>query len=159
MNKILILKLIASFLIPLTLGAIAGRFTSQSVAGWYIMLTRPSFSPPNWIFGPVWTVLYILMGISLFLVWKEDPGRQRNVALIVFMVQLLLNFAWSFIFFQQKMIGWAFIDIIFLWLSIALMLSVFYKVRPLAAYLNIPYLLWVSFATVLNGAYYFLNKH
>lgn len=158
MNKVLVLKLIISILLPLGIGAIAGMFTSQSVAGWYVTLNKPSFSPPNWIFGPVWTLLYILMGISLFLVWKEAPGPRRNLALVVFMLQMLLNFAWSFIFFHQKMIGLALIEIILLWICIALMLAVFHRVRPLAAYLNIPYLLWVSFAAVLNGAYYILNR-
>jgi benzodiazapine receptor len=158
MNRVLVIKFIVSVIVPLGLGAIAGMFTSQSVTGWFTTLNRPSFSPPNWIFGPVWTFLYILMGISLFLVWKEAPGPRRNLALIVFLVQMLLNFAWTFIFFYQKMLGLALIEIILLWISIVLMLVMFYNVRPWAAYLNIPYILWVSFAAVLNGAYYFLNR-
>jgi tryptophan-rich sensory protein len=151
-------KLIVSIALPLGLGTIAGLFTSQAVPEWYASLNRPSFNPPNWIFGPVWTTLYILMGISLFLVWKQEPGRNRNRAIGVFLFQLLLNFLWSFIFFYFNEIGLALIEIILLWISIVVMLVLFYRVKPLAAYLNIPYLLWVSFATVLNAAYYTLNS-
>ena len=130
----------------------------RSVPEWYATLNRPSFNPPNWIFGPVWTMLYILMGISLFMIWKQDMSKERNLAILVFMLQLLLNFGWSFIFFYFNMIGFALIEIILLWISILFMLLLFYKIKPIAAYINIPYLLWVSFATVLNGSYYFLNR-
>ncbi|HOI29043.1 MAG TPA: tryptophan-rich sensory protein [Melioribacteraceae bacterium] len=152
-----IVKLILSLIIPLSVGAVAGMFTSQAVPTWYASLNRPSFSPPNWVFGPVWTSLYILLGISFFLIWKESPSQQRNRAIIVFASQMLLNFAWSFIFFYFNMIGIALLEIILLWVNIAVMISLFYKLKPLAAYLNIPYLLWVSFATILNAGYYFLN--
>jgi len=158
MNKILILKLIISLIIPSGLGIIAGLITSQSIPEWYTNLRSPSFNPPNWIFGPVWTVLYLLMGISLFLVWKQEPNKIRNLAIAVFFIHLLLNIGWSFIFFYFKAIGIAFIEIIFLWISIVIMLFLFYKVKPIATYINIPYLLWVTFASVLNGSYYFLNK-
>jgi translocator protein len=157
MNKLLIVKLIASIILPLGLGAIAGIFTSQSVPYWYETLNRPIFNPPNWIFGPVWTSLYILMGISLFLIWKQKVSNERNMAILAFLIQLLFNFGWSFIFFYFKMIGLALIEIILLWISIVIMLVLFYKIKPLASYLNVPYLLWVTFAAVLNGSYYFLN--
>jgi tryptophan-rich sensory protein len=147
-----------SLLLPLGVGAIAGLFTAQAVPEWYASLNQPSFNPPNWIFGPVWTTLYILMGISLFLIWKLDAGKERNRAILVFLVQMLLNFGWSFLFFYFKMIGVALMEIILLWISIVAMLYLFFKVKPLAAYINIPYLLWVTFATVLNAAYYFLNR-
>ncbi len=152
-----IIKLIISILLPLSVGAIAGMFTSQAVPIWYASLNRPSFSPPNWVFGPVWTSLYILLGISFFLIWKENPSRERNLAIKVFSIQMLLNLAWSFLFFYFNLIGVALIEIILLWISIAAMIYLFYKIKPLAAYLNIPYLLWVSFATILNAGYYFLN--
>ena len=158
MNKLQIFKLIVSIILPLGLGAIAGIFTAQSVPEWYATLNRPSFNPPNWIFGPVWTTLYMLMGISLFLIWKQDVSKERNLAILVFMLQLLLNFGWSFIFFYFNMIGFALIEIILLWISIVIMLVLFYKIKPMASYINIPYLLWVTFATVLNGSYYFLNR-
>ncbi len=152
-----IFKLIVSLIIPLSVGAVAGMFTSQAVPTWYASLNRPSFSPPNWVFGPVWTSLYILLGISFFLIWKESSSPKRNLAIKIFAIQMLLNFAWSFIFFYFNMIGIALIEIILLWFSIVAMIYLFYKIKPLAAYLNIPYLLWVSFATILNVGYYFLN--
>lgn len=157
MSKLQIIKLIVSIIVPLGLGSIAGIFTAQSVPEWYATLNRPSFNPPNWIFGPVWTMLYILMGISLFLIWKLEISKERNLAILVFMFQLFLNFGWSFIFFCFNMIGLALIEITLLWIFIVIMLVLFYKIKPIAAYINIPYLLWVSFATVLIGSYYFLN--
>jgi tryptophan-rich sensory protein len=152
-----IIKLIISILLPLSVGAIAGMFTSQAVPIWYASLNRPSFSPPNWVFGPVWTSLYVLLGISFFLIWKEKASKERDLAIKVFSIQMLLNFAWSFLFFYFNLIGVALIEIILLWTSIAAMMYLFYKIKPFAAYLNIPYLLWVSFATILNAGYYFLN--
>lgn len=150
-------KLVISIFLPLMIGAIAGMFTSQAVPDWYNELNQPSFNPPGWIFGPVWTTLYIVMGFSFFLIWKLEPGKKRNQAILIYFVQLLLNFGWSFCFFYFKMIGLALIEIIVLWSTIVFMLISFYKLKPLAAYLNIPYLLWVTFATVLNAAYFFLN--
>ena len=152
-----IIKLIISILLPLSVGAIAGMFTSQAIPTWYASLNRPFFSPPNWVFGPVWTSLYILLGISFFLIWKEEASKERDLAIKVFSIQMLLNFAWSFLFFYFNLIGVALIEIILLWISIAAMIYLFYKIKPFAAYLNIPYLLWVSFATILNAGYYFLN--
>ena len=158
MNTMQWIKLVVSVGLPLAVGAFAGMYTSAAVPEWYASLNRPSFNPPGWVFGPVWTALYILMGISLFLIWKSEPGQARNVAMGVFFVQLALNFAWSFIFFYSKMIGPALIEIIVMWITIVIMMVLFYKIRPLAAYLNIPYLLWVSFATALNASYYMLNR-
>lgn len=152
-----IIKLVISILIPLALGAIAGRFTAQAVPEWFSLLNRPSFSPPNWIFGPVWTILYILLGISLYLIWKQIPSKKRNYALLIFSLQMFLNFIWSFVFFYFNQIGLSLVVIIGLWLSIIFMLISFYKLKPSAAYLNIPYLLWVTFASVLNAAYFILN--
>jgi tryptophan-rich sensory protein len=157
MKRTRIFKLILSLAIPLAIGAIAGMFTSDAIPGWYASLNRPTINPPNWVFGPVWTMLYILMGISLFMVWSSSQSRQRNLALVSFSVQLLLNFFWSFFFFYFRMIGMALVEIIILWLSIIVMIYLFRKIKPVAAYLNIPYLLWVSFATILNAAYFNLN--
>jgi tryptophan-rich sensory protein len=153
-----IIKLVASLLLPLAIGGIAGIFTTEAIPEWYASLNQPSFNPPNWIFGPVWTTLYVILGISLFMIWKMESSKKRNQAILIFMAQLLLNFGWSFCFFYFKMIGLALIEIVVLWSIIVLMLTRFYKLKPLAAYLNIPYLLWVTFATVLNAAYFFLNK-
>ena len=151
-------KLITSLLLPLAVGGIAGMFTSEAIPGWYASLNQPSFNPPNWVFGPVWTTLYILMGISLFMIWKLPANKERNQAIGVFMVQLFFNFCWSFFFFHFKMIGLALIDIVALWIMIVIMLTRFCTLRPLAAYINIPYLLWVSCATALNAAYFILNR-
>lgn len=157
MTTTTVLKFILSLALPLTVGAIAGLSTSGAIQDWYVNLNRPSFNPPNWLFGPVWTTLYTIMGISLFWVWRLPPDKARNLALLAFGVQLLLNFGWSFFFFYFKTIGFALAEIIVLWASIVLMMVLFYRVKPIAAYSNIPYLLWVSFATILNAAYYKLN--
>ena len=158
MNKSKIIKLVIAIALPLALGAIAGFFTSGSVQGWYSSLVKPSFSPPNWVFGPVWTILYVLMGISFYLVWTQPVSKKRNSGIVIFLMQLTLNFAWSFLFFYFHQIGLALIEIILLWILIVAMIIQFYKIVPIAAFINIPYLLWVSFATVLNGSYYFLNS-
>jgi tryptophan-rich sensory protein len=152
-------KLIASILLPLGIGGIAGIFTTAAIPGWYATLNQPSFNPPNWVFGPVWTTLYIIMGISFYLIWRLDEGKERNQVIVIYMVQLFLNFCWTFFFFYFKMIGVALVDILVLWITIIFMLVRFYKIKPLAAYINIPYLLWVTFATALNIAYFFLNMN
>lgn len=151
------IRFILSLLLPLTVGAVAGIATASSVNGWYAMLHKPSFNPPNFIFGPVWTTLYILMGISLFIVSgdREHAGRRR--AFLIFGIQLTLNFLWSFLFFTFHSPGLAFAEIVLLWVSILVMIVVFYRIRPLAGLLQIPYLLWVSFASVLNASVFFLN--
>jgi len=151
------MKLFVALILPLSIGAFAGMFTSEAIPGWYATLNRPSFNPPNWLFGPVWTTLYLLMGISLYLIWKEKKSKERNFAMLIFLIQLALNFAWSYIFFYFNKIGFAFAEIILLWLSIVLMIIRFYKIKPITAYINIPYLLWVSFASMLNLSYYLLN--
>jgi len=157
MNTTTLTKLIISLVLPLAVGAISGLFTADAIPNWYASLNRPSFNPPNWLFGPVWTTLYILMGISLYMIWTLAPGKERNLALAAFAIQLVLNFGWSFFFFYFKTLGFALIEIVALWSSIVVMLVLFYKLKPMAAYINIPYLVWVSFATVLNAAYYKLN--
>ena len=158
MTKSKIIKLIIAITLPLALGAIAGFFTASSVRGWYSSLVKPSFSPPDWIFGPVWTTLYILMGISFYLIWTQPVSKRPNSAILIYLLQLTLNFAWSFIFFYLQQMGFALIEIILLWILIATMIIQFYKIKPIASLLNIPYLLWVSFATILNAAYYILNN-
>jgi tryptophan-rich sensory protein len=158
MNKKQILKLIISFTLPLGLGSIAGIYTAEAIPGWYASLNRPSFNPPDWVFGPVWTALYLLMGISLFLIWKQKTTKVRNLSIFVFFIQQILNVGWSFIFFYFNRIDLALFEIILLWISIVIMMVLFFKIKPLAAYLNIPYLLWVTFAAILNAAYFFLNR-
>lgn len=144
-------KLILSIGICLGVGVLGSIFTISSIPTWYVALNKPFFSPPNWVFGPVWTILYILMGISLYLVWIK-----RRVP-AVFWTQLLLNAIWSILFFGMKNPTLALVDIIALWVAIILTIKAFYKINILAAYLLIPYLAWASFATILNLSIVLLN--
>ena len=140
-------------------GIAATPFTTAGIYTWYNRIIKPSFQPPNWVFGPVWTILYALMGIAAYLVWEKGwEKREVKAALGIFGIQLILNFFWSLIFFGNKAFGWAFVEILFLWVFIALTIWKFYKISKTAAYLLIPYILWVSFASVLNGAIWWLNK-
>jgi len=154
-----IVKLIISIIIPVAAGATSGFFTASGVGGWYQGINKPSWNPPGWIFGPVWTTLYVLMGISLFLIWKSEIASdyKRN-ALILFAIQLTLNFFWSFIFFNQNQIGWAFVEIIALWLLILLTIFAFASINKTAAWLLVPYISWVSFAAILNYTIWKLNS-
>ena len=147
-------KLIISILIPFLASAIGGFFTSTSVSTWYVSLVKPSFNPPSWIFGPVWTLLYLLMGIALYLVWIKKSDKK---AFIAFGVQMFLNALWSVLFFGLQKPLLAFIEIIFLWAAILFTTFYFYRINKISAYLLIPYILWVSFAAVLNFYLFILN--
>lgn len=139
-------------------GIIGSVFTASSIPTWYATIVRPEFSPPNWIFGPVWTTLYALMGIAAFLVWRKGLDRKEvKVALGIFLLQLVLNSLWSIIFFGLQNPGAAFIEIIFLWLAIVATIIAFAKISKPAAWLLAPYILWVSFAAYLNYAIWALN--
>lgn len=152
------MKLIISVAIPLVIGAIAGFFTGNAVNGWYAMANKPSFNPPNWVFAPAWTTLYILMGIALYIVWKSNSDKDvKQVAIILFAVQLALNFAWSFIFFYAQQPGWAFAEIIVLWVAIFMTITWFGKISSTAAWLLVPYISWVSFAALLNFYFWRIN--
>jgi len=151
------IKLLICILIPLLVGSISGYFTSTSITTWYVTLNKPSFNPPNYLFGPVWTTLYILMGISLFLVLNKAKDLEKSKIIFVFSIQLILNFLWSFLFFKFQQLGLALAEILLMWCSILFMIIVFYKTNKLAALINIPYLLWVSFATFLTYSIYILN--
>lgn len=140
----------------LLIGGISGLFTAGEIGTWYAALRKPSFNPPNWVFGPVWTVLYLLMGISLFVILQTNVKLKRT-AIILFFVQLILNFFWSIIFFNFHLIGAAFVEILLLWTCILLMIVQFYKINRGAGLLQLPYLAWVSFASVLNFSIWILN--
>ncbi|MDO8581755.1 MAG: TspO/MBR family protein [bacterium] len=151
-------KLIIAIVISELAGVIGAVFTTPSIPTWYAGLARPSFSPPNWIFGPVWTTLFALMGIAAFLVWRRglgEPGVKR--ALIIFDVQLVFNLLWSIIFFGLHNPGGALIEIIILWLAILTTIIAFAKISRPAAWLLVPYILWVSFAGYLNYAIWMIN--
>ena len=154
-----IAKLIISILIPLVVGFTSSFFTASGVSTWFQTIEKPSWNPPNWLFAPVWTSLYILMGISLFLIWKNKFDQQKKrTALILFAFQLLLNFLWSFIFFGQHQIGWALADIVVLWLALLATIFAFAPLNRTAAWLLVPYISWVSFAALLNFSIWTLNK-
>ncbi|MBD3313666.1 tryptophan-rich sensory protein [Candidatus Woesearchaeota archaeon] len=148
-------KLIASIIIPNLVGLIGSLFTRTGIDSWYSNITKPSFNPPNYVFGPVWTTLFVLMGISFYLIWTS--GKNIKWAVIIFIVQLLLNTMWSILFFGLSNPMLAFIEIIILIAAIIANIIVFYRIRPAAAYLLIPYILWVSFAAVLNFRIWMLN--
>lgn len=124
---------------------------------WYTSLKKPSWNPPAWVFGPVWSVLYAMMAVSVWLVWKRGGWSTHRVPLGLFLVQLLLNAAWTPLFFGLQRPGLAFAEILLLWLAIAATLMAFRTVSRAAAWLLLPYLAWVSFAALLNGALWRLN--
>ncbi len=153
-----ILKLIASLIICQLAGFVGSLFTTPSIPTWYASLEKPSFTPPNWVFSPVWISLFVLMGISLFLVWQKTlhyPGVKT--AMLWFGVQLALNMYWSALFFGLKSPFLAFIEIVLLWVAIFITIFKSFKVSRLAGVLLVPYFFWVSFATALNYAIWNLN--
>jgi tryptophan-rich sensory protein len=157
MNKVI--KFIVAVSLPLVLGAFAGYFTAGSVNGWYNTINKPSFNPPNWIFAPVWTTLYVMMGIAFYIVWiKVEQNKIKTKAIIFYFIQLILNFCWSVIFFYAAEPGWAFIEILLLWSMIAATIIKFAKISKPAAWLMAPYIVWVSFAAVLNFSIWWLNR-
>lgn len=153
------IKLVLSIIIAELAGVIGSLFTVPSLESWYSTLARPELSPPNWVFGPVWTTLFALMGIAAFLVWKKGLNQKDvRVALGVFAVQLVLNTMWSIIFFNLQSPLWAFIDLVVLWIAIILTMILFYKISKSAIWLLLPYILWVSFAGYLNYMIWILNR-
>ena len=152
------LKLIISISISELAGVIGSFFTTPSIPTWYAGLTKPAISPPNWIFGPVWITLFALMGIATFLIWEKGLNRTGvKIALSIFMGQLMLNILWSFIFFGRQNPGGALIEIIFLWISILITIITFAKISKPAAWLLVPYAVWVTFAIFLNYSIWTLN--
>ena len=149
MNKWLVLTLLV--VLCLAVGSLAGYMTAQSVVTWYPTLVKPWFNPPPWLFAPVWTVLYIMMAVAAWLVWL------RKGSLVLFYVQLALNFLWTFLFFNQHAPGLALIEIVAMWLAILATLLGFWKIDRRAGWLLVPYLAWVSFAGFLNGSIWWLN--
>jgi len=158
MKIIIILKLVASIIVCQIAGLLGSLFTTPAIPTWYESLKKSSFNPPNWIFGPVWTGLYILMGISLFMVWQKRADYPRvKTALVFFFIQLILNALWSVAFFGVRSPLLGLIDIVLLWIAILLTIKSFFKILKTAALLLLPYILWVSFAVLLNFSLWILN--
>lgn len=146
-------KIVVAILVSQMAGIVGSVFTMPSIPGWYAGLVRPELSPPNWIFAPVWTTLFLLMGLAAGLVWIKKDYR----ALAVFAVQLVLNTTWSVIFFGLHSPGWAFVEIIFLWFAILATIIAFAKTSKAAAWMLMPYIIWVTFASYLNFMIWSLN--
>jgi len=154
-----IIKLVVSIVICQLAGFIGSLLTTPSISTWYASLNKPSFNPPNWVFAPVWTTLFVLMGISVYLVWNQGlQNAPVKRALIIFLVQLGLNVFWSFLFFKLQSPTYAFMEITVLWIAIALTIVAFFRISRPAAFLLIPSIVWVSFAAVLNSSIARLNR-
>ena len=154
------LRIIYCVAICLVVGYLSSITTQSSINTWYPTLIKPSFNPPNWLFAPVWTLLFIMMGIAAGMIWNHLENQRELVkkALLFFTVQLLLNALWSYLFFGLNNVLLALIEVILLWLVIYETFHIFKKIDKKAAYLFIPYLIWVAFAAVLNGSIYYLNR-
>ena len=158
-KTILAVKLLSSLAACQAAGLIGAVFTMPAVNTWYLTLNKPFFNPPNSIFGPVWTVLFIAMGIALFLVWvKNEHKKEKRLAIILFFIQLLFNMLWSVVFFGLHS---PFLGVLIILILLALIIATairFYKLSETAGMLMIPYILWVSFASILNIAIWVLNR-
>jgi translocator protein len=156
-----IFKLVGSVLLCEAAGGIGSVYTFDGVRDWYPKLQKPSFTPPGWVFAPVWTLLYAMMGLSLYLASQrrkeEDDGVWR-ASRVLFGTQLALNVLWSYVFFRRRSPGWALVEILFLWVAIAATIFAFSRISRIAGLLLLPYLLWTSFAAVLNHSIWHLNR-
>ena len=151
-------KLVISIGVCIAAGIIGSIFTISNIAVWYATLNKPFFSPPDWLFAPVWAILYILMGIALFFIWKAPKVKKTNEGLMLFGAQLVFNVIWSIIFFGFRSVVGGALSIIILLILIVMTTLQFYRIDKRAAYLMLPYLLWVCFATMLNISIYLLNR-
>jgi benzodiazapine receptor len=152
-----IFKLIVS-IIFCELAGLSGSFFTRSSFGWYLELNKPSYRPPDWLFSPVWITLFLLMGISAYLVWKKGTeNKEVKYSLIIFLIQLVFNALWSVVFFGGQSIAGGLVVIVILWVLILITIFSFYKISQVAGLLLIPYILWVSFAALLNFTYWKLN--
>lgn len=173
------IKLFSCIIICELAGMLGSYFTIPQINGWYNTLQKPSFNPPNWLFGPVWTTLFVLMGISLYIVWSKNwetqkTSKNKNVwnawskklldgdwskinIILIFCTQLLLNVLWSLIFFGMHSLGFAFFELLMLWFAILFTIINFYRISRIAALLLVPYIIWVSFAGFLNYFLWIIN--
>jgi benzodiazapine receptor len=154
-----VIKLVVSIVACEAAGGIGAIFTTPAIPTWYASLKKPSFTPPNSVFGPIWITLYLLMGIAVFLVWREGLSQEGvTIAFTVFWVQLVLNILWSVIFFGLRSLLGGMILIFLLWIAILVNIILFFRVSPIAGGLLIPYIIWVSIATNLNVQVWKLNR-
>ena len=152
------IKIVICVAICVGVGALTGLATVDAIPNWYAGLNKPSFNPPNYVFGPVWTILYIMMGVAAALIWNEwELHQDVPRALALFGIQLVLNGLWTIVFFSWHQTGWALIVIAALWILIFVCIMQFRKIQQTAAWLLIPYLAWVSFASLLNFEIWRLN--
>lgn len=149
------LVLAGFILLCLAVGGIGGFATAPAIDSWYRTIAKPSWNPPDFVFGPVWTILYIMMGVAAWLVWRR--GERLAPALTLFFVQLAFNLAWSLIFFGLRSPGWALVEVVFLWSSVLLTMLAFFRRDRAAGWLFVPYLAWVSFAAILNLVIWQMN--
>lgn len=153
-----IIRLIVSIIVCECAGLIGSIFTTGAIPTWYASLQKPTFTPPNWLFAPAWTTLYLLMGISAFIIWRKGlASRQIRTALMIFAIQLVINILWSVVFFGLESPLSGLIVIIVLWIAILITILSFGKISTAAAWVMVPYILWVSFATALNAGIWALN--
>ncbi|MFC1915594.1 TspO/MBR family protein [Chloroflexota bacterium] len=153
-----IIKLISSIIACLCAGIIGSVFTTPAIPTWYAALEKPPFTPPNWLFAPAWTTLYLLIGIAAFLIWRRGIGnRPAKTALIIFLIQLVLNALWSVVFFGLESPLYGIVVIVALWLAILFTILKFFKISTLAGLLLLPYIGWVTFAAILNVYIFILN--
>ncbi|MEO5593109.1 MAG: TspO/MBR family protein [Chitinophagaceae bacterium] len=151
-------KLIISIVLTTGIGLLGGIFTAPEIQTWFLHLNKPLWNPPNWLFAPVWTSLYLLMGIAFYLIWKAKAGIDtKRWAIIIFIAQFALNFMWSYIFFKEHQMGWAFVEIVVLWIAIFCTIIAFSRINTTAAWLLVPYISWVSFAAILNYTIWQMN--
>lgn len=149
--------LLVIIVLCLAAGGIGGITTAPAIASWYAELRKPSWTPPNWVFGPVWTFLYLTMAVAAWLVWRRRLEVNVTLPIVLFGVQLALNLAWSLIFFGRHLPGLAFLDIVLLWTAILLTTLTFWRVSTVAGVLMVPYILWVSYASTLNYGVWRIN--
>ena len=151
------LTFVAFLLAVFAVAAVGGVAGASGVREWYPHLNKPNWNPPEWIFGPVWTFLYVTIAVAGFLAWRHGGLRWAKTAMVLFTLQLILNAAWSWIFFGLHLPGWAFVEIILLWIAIVLTVAAFFRISKPAGLLLLPYLVWTTFAAVLNFSIYRLN--
>jgi tryptophan-rich sensory protein len=157
MKKQQIIQILSFIIGCLLVGFLSSFFAGNTIAATYATLSKPFFAPPANVFGPAWTILYVLMGISVYLIWQEKENHDISSAIKFFVIQLILNFFWTIIFFRWNNLGFAFYEILVLLVSIGLTIFYFKKISKTAAYLLLPYVLWVLYATILTFSIWNLN--